>query len=92
MERFTDDFGTELVNVHDFSPDCIKFNCTIHHPSVHSIRNLPLLWRSDRFLFERICRHGTGHPDPDNIEYIRRTRGGAWADLEAIHGCDGCCW
>jgi hypothetical protein len=31
---------------------------------------------------ERICEHGIGHPDPDQI--MRDEAG--W-----VHGCDGCC-
>jgi hypothetical protein len=40
---------------------------------------------------ERLCQHGVGHPDPDHIDYVRRTRGtrAAWGD--GVHDCDGCC-
>lgn len=62
--------------------------CPLHSPSDHPMRDWPLLWRSDRRLFERICPHGTGHPDPDHV---------AFADPDgtsgvALHGCDMCCW
>jgi hypothetical protein len=33
---------------------------------------------------ERICDHGIGHPDPDDIRVRER-----WD--EGVHGCDGCC-
>jgi hypothetical protein len=26
-------------------------------------------WRDDRKLMERICPHGVGHPDPDDLAY-----------------------
>ena len=39
-------------------------------------------WREDRFIMERICEHGVGHPDPDD----KRVREG-----DGVHGCDGCC-
>lgn len=32
---------------------------------------------------ERICPHGVGHPDPDEIDLEVNAKG--------IHGCDGCC-
>jgi hypothetical protein len=42
-------------------------------------------------MFERICLHGVGHPDPDqcyfwSIKFDRET-----AFYKEIHGCDGCC-
>lgn len=33
---------------------------------------------------ERICKHGIGHPDPDDLKVQS-----SWA--EGVHGCDGCC-
>jgi hypothetical protein len=32
---------------------------------------------------ERVCPHGVGHPDPDDINVI--------LGPEKVHGCDGCC-
>jgi hypothetical protein len=51
--------------------------------------NLPMHWRGDVALMERICPHGVGHPDPDDLEF-HRTRGRAYL---AIHECcaEGCC-
>ena len=65
--------------------------CSLHARSEHSMRAFPQHWRGDRALMERICPHGVGHPDPDHIAHVRRTRGDAVADAEAVHGCDGCC-
>lgn len=66
--------------------------CCIHHPSDHALKDAPLLWRDDRGVMERICDHGIGHPDPDDLSYKRDL------DLEyyqfhdfETHGCDGCC-
>ena len=56
--------------------------CCIHAPSDHPLAGAPLHWRHDRRIFERICAHGIGHPDPDD-----RARNGG----DGIHGCDGCC-
>ena len=62
-------------------------NCVIHNPSVHHMRDWPMVLREST-LIERTCPHGVGHPDPDSLDYfIQRdpdTRLG-------IHGCDGCC-
>lgn len=67
-----------LYNVH--SPtQCEGRPCPIHNPSDHHMRSWPQHWRDDRRMMERICPHGVGHPDPDDIN----------PDHE--HGCDGCC-
>lgn len=75
-----------LKNVHD-PKLCAGHNCVIHNPSDHHMRDWPLNWRSDTRLMERICEHGVGHPDLDDVEY--------WASVDqgwkGIHGCDGCC-
>jgi len=65
--------------------------CVIHSPSDHSMRSLPLIWRWDRGIFERLCTHGLGHCDPDQIPYWFEQGGQARVDSEMIHGCDGCC-
>jgi len=64
--------------------------CPIHSPSDHHMRDWQLLWRDDRAIFERICEHGCGHPDPDMLRYneLHGTRN--QSEL-AIHGCCGCC-
>lgn len=66
---------------------CKGETCVVHNPTEHSMRDWPLHWREDRGIFERICSHGTGHPDPDQYEFWRSTNQG-W---QAIHGCCGCC-
>ena len=53
--------------------------CCIHNPSNHHMIDWPQVWRDDRKLMERVCPHGIGHPDPDDIS------------KDKIHGCDGCC-
>ena len=53
--------------------------CTIHNRSEHHMRSFPQQWRGDAGFMERICEHGVGHPDPDEII--------DWPG----HGCDGCC-
>lgn len=59
---------------------CVGKYCTIHNRSDHSMRSFPQSWRGDQGFMERVCPHGVGHPDPDEITY-------EWL----IHGCDGCC-
>lgn len=52
------------------------------------MREWPLHWRSDRGIFERICPHGIGHPDPDCMRFYLEYH----EDISAgVHGCDGCC-
>lgn len=79
-----------LVGVHD-AADCADRSCPIHDPSEHHMLPLDLHWRDDRGMFERICGHGVGHPDPDQVAYWRWALDPEDADAEAIHGCDGCC-
>lgn len=77
--------GLRLGGVH-FREDC-KAPCVIHYPSVHHMTTWPLHWRLDRLIFERICPHGVGHPDPDQFSHWEETG----QDSQSIHGCDGCC-
>jgi hypothetical protein len=77
-----------LTNVHPASA-CAKqsWGCWIHNPLPHALSHAPVVWRSDRQFAERICEHGIGHPDPQDVLYNRRVLG---RDI-AVHGCDGCC-
>lgn len=61
--------------------------CCIHNPSNHRMRSFEMLWRSDRGMMERICPHGIGHPDPDDMAFKRA----AGIPDDGTHGCDGCC-
>lgn len=70
--------GMSLLQVHD-PANCEGQACTIHHPSDHHMVTWPQNWRGDRGLMERLCPHGVGHPDPDDLS------------ADGIHGCDGCC-
>lgn len=76
----------KLTNVHDISK-CRHRACVIHNPSPHHMRFWKLNWRNDRGIFERVCVHGVGHPDPDQFEY--------WKEMGytsmGTHGCCGCC-
>lgn len=73
-----DDYNQVIVNVH-YSNQCRNDFCTIHKPSRHSMIMFPQKWRQDRGFMERICSHGIGHPDPDDLL------------LNRSHACDGCC-
>jgi len=69
------------------------FACCVHNPSDHPLATAQLNWRSDRDLMERICSHGIGHPDPDDIAFRRwvLAKPAEWVSAQAVHGCDGCC-
>jgi hypothetical protein len=72
---------------------CLGEFCCIHNPSEHPLDTAPLNWRSDLRLMERICEHGVGHPDPDDLAFKREHLP---ADIYEkygfeLHGCDGCC-
>jgi hypothetical protein len=87
-EDFTLPDGTVLMNVHS-RKRCSLRPCIIHNPSQHSMSDFPLHWRDDRRMFERICPHGIGHPDPDDVLFHLTLANGD--DGYAVHGCDGCC-
>jgi len=70
--------GQVLIGVHLPDERCAK-KCPIHNPSNHHMKDWEQNWRPDRRLIERICPHGIGHPDPDDIA------------TDKTHGCDGCC-
>lgn len=58
--------------------------CCFHNPSNHMMVDWPLHWRGDRGIMERLCEHGVGHPDPDDMSLQKPGAAG-------VHGCDGCC-
>jgi hypothetical protein len=72
---------------------CEGGHCCIHNPSEHPLRDAPLNWRADRYLMERVCTHGIGHPDLDDLAYKKRRMSPSEYDSYAfgIHGCDACC-
>ncbi len=85
MEQYKDGTG-RVIFVHD-KANCKGPYCCIHNPSSHHMRGWPTLWRDDRYLMERVCPHGIGHPDPDHLAYLPTNV----AYTEGVHGCDGCC-
>lgn len=87
MEEFVMPNGTVLKNVHSES-QCSGRGCVIHNPSDHHMKDWYLHWRDDRKIFERICEHLTGHPDPDQFDYWHSIDK---YEVEVIHGCCGCC-
>lgn len=84
-------FGSVLpgsVSLHTHSPQACRGQwCVVHNPSSHHMRDWPTLYRADRHLTERICPHGVGHPDPDDLSW-HASQG---RDYQGVHGCDGCC-
>lgn len=66
---------------------CAGENCCIHNPSNHALKNAPLIWRADRQMMERQCKHGIGHPDPDDTAFKKASG----IPYDTTHDCDGCC-
>ena len=54
--------------------------------SEHHMRDWPKLWRERLGYHVRLCSHGLGHPDPDDIVGLQAIGG-----VSARHRCDGCC-
>lgn len=79
-ERIQLENTKEVINAHS-ADECQHDPCPIHHKTKHRMRSWPQHWRGDRYMMERICEHGVGHPDPDDIE----------ASVSGLHGCDRCC-
>lgn len=77
----------QRIRVHT-ADKCVGRHCPIHNPSDHPMKDYPTHWRQDRNMMERICPHGVGHPDPDDLAYKKSI--GDSGHL-GIHGCDGCC-
>lgn len=77
--------GAIVMATHPESKCAGEF-CCIHNPSEHHMRDWPMHWRGDRALMERVCEHGTGHPDPDDLAF-HVANGRTW---QANHGCCGC--
>jgi len=84
--------GQTILQTHPVS-QCQGQPCCIHNPSNHPLKKAPLNWRADRYLMERICPHGVGHPDPDDLAHKLRVLGSLRFKRYALdrHGCDGCC-
>lgn len=80
----------QKLRVHN-EEDCSGV-CPIHNPSDHPLKDAPTHWRDDRGLMERICEHGVGHPDLDDLAY-KLAMVGQEALWEGVHGCCGesCC-
>jgi hypothetical protein len=89
-EYFRTDTGQYIYRVHEYSDEC-ESGCVIHNPSYHTMRSFPTHYREDRQLMERICPHGVGHPDPDSMAWLAKNFGLRKAEVELVHGCDGCC-
>jgi hypothetical protein len=85
MEEFVTNAGDKLT-VHSLE-DCRGPVCPIHNPTPHHMRDWPMIWRGDRQIFERVCEHGIGHPDPDDQEAKLFING----FMDGVHGCDTCC-
>lgn len=77
-----------LVVMRIHSPEkCAERPCAWHNPSDHHMRDWPKHFRADRYLTERLCPHGIGHPDPDDQAYLESI-----GRADGVHGCDGCCF
>lgn len=83
MILYTLEHSRIKIRTHNLE-DCKGEICAIHNKTKHRMRKFPQHWRTDRGIMERICPHGIGHPDPDDLRI--RTQ-----NDDGIHGCDGCC-
>ncbi len=86
--------GTRQIisGIHPETVECRERGCVIHYPSDHSMRDMRTHWRTDRGIMERICTHGVGHIDRDQMSYFQSlVEAGkldqADADAEGVHGC-----
>ena len=83
MERFK--FANGVAGVHG-ADKCSGDHCCIHRPSLHSMVEEPMVLHEGG-LVDRLCAHGTAHPDPDSVAHFERRGIVGMGE----HGCDGCC-
>ena len=83
--------GGQRITAHHPQDCYLPEACPVHNPSAHGMRHMPQGLREDRGTIERHCRHGVGHPDPDQVSIWRHFLSEREADAESVHGCDGCC-
>lgn len=74
-----------LLKVHQPSA-CSGRHCWVHDPTPGHMVSWPIRWRDDKGTAERLCAHGIGHPDVDDIAYHLLVGRNV-----SVHGCDGCC-
>lgn len=84
-------YGGRTLRTHPAAKCADDETCAIHKPSAHRLTWAPLHWRGDRGLLERICEHGVGHPDPDDLAFKKKTMPNYDSYAFEVHGCDGCC-
>jgi hypothetical protein len=60
--------GQVIRNVHSLD-QCDGRACVIHNPSDHHMRDWSTNFREDKHFMERLCEHGVGHPDPDDLAW-----------------------
>lgn len=91
MELYVTGVG-QRIWTHD-SDDCVGHACVIHSPSPHHMRGWATNYRRDAGYTERMCHHGVGHPDPDDMAFLTSVyeKKGKDHNHLGIHGCDGCC-
>lgn len=75
--------GGRIMVTHN-ARECRGDVCSIHKKTEHSMRGFRQEFRGDRYIMERICAHGVGHPDPDDFRILS-------GEDDGTHGCDGCC-
>lgn len=67
---------------------CQGRNCVVHNPSDHHMRGWPKRFHQPSQQTSRVCKHGLGHPDPDDVAYWQQI---AHRRISTKHECDGCC-
>ena len=88
MEYWISDTN-QLMTVHHVSR--CSGRCAIHNPSDTNMSKMRRHWREDSGFMERICEHGTGHPDPDQVRFWEMIFAPPRVAELSDHGCDGCC-
>lgn len=90
---YTTGNGQRIGKIHPVAACSARVGgCVIHAPSDHHMRTWPTTYRTGGMFdikgphMERMCEHGVGHPDPDDLAFWK-TQGEDYG----VHGCDGCC-
>jgi hypothetical protein len=85
-DRWAAPDGTEW-HIHN-AEACADHPCAFHNPSEHHMKAWPLDMNASKdLLVERICRHGTRHPDPDSVAHLS----GGWDREIGNYEAHECC-
>lgn len=83
----------QLRNLHP-REQCLMEVCVLHNPTRHRMTTWPVSLELGTGVILRHCIHGSGHADPDSLQWYIAQNGlepSHWEGKACAWGCDGCC-